>query len=232
MTYMNKNHKCSDFEEMLMWTSYRYCIGRHTCVVTMADDIGKHYYNKLSKERKEFTAQDIRHEIMTHLSYLPFSFRIHRTYNDDNFNPISALFNFFERENISSLEEMASVANLEYDAHKDEYYFNKIESTYNSYISKMDIDDLLPWENLASLFNVDNHKLLTLKDGTTIEGYKCWRTKVVPVKNKMDQSKNIKYYTTAEFGWEEIWKSVDETISGNKNLFIPTENIVKIENLK
>ena len=127
---------------------------------------------------------------------------------------------------------MASVANLEYDAHNDEYYFDKIESTYNSYISKMDIDDLLPWENLASLFNVDNHKLLTLKDGTTIEGYKCWRNKVVPVKNKMDQSKNIKYYTTLEFGWEEIWKSVDETISGNKNLFIPTENIVKIENLK
>ena len=97
MTYMNKNHKCSDFEEMLMWTSYRYCIGRHTYVITMADDIGKHYYNKLSKERKEFTAQDIRNEIMTHLSYLPFSFRIHRTYNDDIFNPISALFNFFER---------------------------------------------------------------------------------------------------------------------------------------
>ena len=48
----------------------------------------------------------------------------------------------------------------------------------------------------------------------------------------MDQSKNIKYDTTLEFGWEEIWKSVDETISGNKNLFIPTENIVKIENLK
>ena len=33
------DEKASEFERMLMWTSYRYCIGRHTYVVTMADDI-------------------------------------------------------------------------------------------------------------------------------------------------------------------------------------------------
>jgi hypothetical protein len=47
-------------EEMLMWTSYRYCIGRKTYVTSLASYIGKKYYNLLSDERAEFTLKDIK----------------------------------------------------------------------------------------------------------------------------------------------------------------------------
>ena len=62
-----KVEHCSLFEEMLMWTSYRYCIGRHTYVVTMAYDIAQHYYNKLTDEQKEHAADDIRQQILHQL---------------------------------------------------------------------------------------------------------------------------------------------------------------------
>ena len=37
---MKKEHTpATEFEKMLMWTSYRYCIGRKSYVVTMADEL-------------------------------------------------------------------------------------------------------------------------------------------------------------------------------------------------
>ena len=113
-----KKEKCSLFEEMLMWTSYRYCIGRHTYVTSLAGEMAQHYYDKLTDERMEFTANDIRKEILDRLQWLPFNFRIHRMYNEDPLNPIDALLTFVQNENINSLEEFAGYANLEYDAHK------------------------------------------------------------------------------------------------------------------
>ena len=68
----------SDFEEMLMWTSYRYAIGRKTYVSCLSYEIPQHYYKKLSKERREFIANDIRREIANHLICMPFSLTINR----------------------------------------------------------------------------------------------------------------------------------------------------------
>lgn len=231
-TKNKQKQQCSDFEEMLMWTSYRYCIGRHSYVVSMADDIARHYYNKLSNERKQFTANDIRSEIKDCLQFLPFNFSIHRWYSQDEFNPLKVLFNFFEKENINSFEELATIARLEYDSHKDEYTFNRCESNFKSYISQMDIDDLIPWENLASLFDVKNHKMLTLTDGTKVEGFKTWQRKMIPVENKMDAQGPITYYQNAPFGWEETWRSVEDVVKGRKYHYIPKENIKEIEEIK
>ena len=50
--------KLSINEEMLMWTSYRYCIGRKTYVVDLAYYIAQKYYKLLSDERMRFTAED------------------------------------------------------------------------------------------------------------------------------------------------------------------------------
>ena len=47
----------SDFEEMLMWTSYRYAIGRKTYVSCLAHEIPQHYYEKLSKEKGGLTGR-------------------------------------------------------------------------------------------------------------------------------------------------------------------------------
>ena len=85
------NKQATEFERMLMWTSYRYCIGRHTYVVTMADEMAEHYYNRLDDAEKLHTAIDIRREIMTHLRYtLPFDFDIMYA-TDCELNPLKRL---------------------------------------------------------------------------------------------------------------------------------------------
>ena len=99
---MAKKKKCSTFEEMLMWTSYRYCIGRHTYVTSLAGEIAQNYYDRLDDDRLEFTANDIRSQIYDKLQWLPFQFNIHRMYNDDPFNPIDVLMEFIDRLGIMS----------------------------------------------------------------------------------------------------------------------------------
>ena len=92
------NKQATKFERMLMWTSYRYCIGRHTYVVTMADEMAEHYYSRLDDAEKLHTAIDIRREIMTQLRLaLPFDFDIDAYAPDRGLNPLKTLMRFFER---------------------------------------------------------------------------------------------------------------------------------------
>ena len=69
-----QQEKCSMDEEMLMWTSYRYCIGRKTYVSSLASYIAKKYYPILSEQRMLFTAQDIRNEIEDHFNWNSINF--------------------------------------------------------------------------------------------------------------------------------------------------------------
>ena len=85
---MTKKNQCTLFEEMLMWTSYRYCIGRKTYVSTMAHEMAQYFYDRLPDMRMEQTVEDIRREIYDKLRFLPFEFHIHRIYNSDPLNPI------------------------------------------------------------------------------------------------------------------------------------------------
>lgn len=226
-----KENKCTTFEEMLMWTSYRYCIGRHTYVTTMAADIAQHYYNKLSKDRKEFTSKDIRNEIFECLRWLPFKFQIHRIYNEDEFNPIKVLMNFFEREKIDSRDKLAEYAKVEYESHSDEYAITKESPVIGSYISTSDIEDLLPWESLAACFDMKNHKIITLKNGneeTKVRCFRTWAAKCYPLEDKPG------YYRRAEFGWEPVWVSVDDFVKkGNGyHSHINDDYIVSIEDVE
>lgn len=170
-----KNYpQCSLFEEMLMWTSYRYCIGRKSYVSSMCDDIGVHYYNKLSDNRKQFTAQDIRKEIYEHLKWLPFNFTMYRATSDDEFDPIGVLMKFFEKENISSFNALANYSKVTYDIHRDKFEFNKQTPTIKSFFDIYDLENLIRWDRLASLFDVANHKMVTLIDGTEVEAFYKW----------------------------------------------------------
>ena len=224
-----KKEKCSLFEEMLMWTSYRYCIGRHTYVTSLAGEMAQHYYDKLTDERMEFTANDIRKEILDRLQWLPFNFRIHRMYNEDPLNPIDALLTFVQNENINSLEEFAGYANLEYDAHKGTYVFDKKTPTINSFFSASDIDELIPWDNLAACFDKKNHKIVTTEYEGKTETHRCfksWRRKSVPCEDKPG------YYRQSEFGWEPVWIPLDSFLAGNQYRYIANEYITKVEDIK
>jgi len=225
-----KKEKCSLFEEMLMWTSYRYCIGRHTYVTSLAGEMAQHYYDRLTDERMEFTASDIRREIYDKLQWLPFKFNIHRMYDCDPLNPLDALLTFIQKNNIDTTDEFYKYANLEYDAHTDEYKFETKTPTIKSYFSVNDIEDLIPWENLAACFDKKNHKIITTEyDGKT-ETHRCfksWKRVSVPCEDKPG------YYRVSEFGWIPVWIVVDTYLkSGNTNRYLGDEFITKVEDIK
>ena len=225
-----EKEQCSLFEEMLMWTSYRYCIGRHTYVTSLAGEMAQHYYNRLSDERMEFTARDIRREIYDKLQWLPFNFKIHRVYDSDPLNPLDALLTFIQKNNIDTIDSLYKYANLRYDAHIDEYKFEIKNPTIKSYFSISDIEDLIPWENLAACFDKKNHKIVTTEYDGKIETHRCfksWKRVSVPCEDKPG------YYNVSEFGWIPIWVVVDEYLkTGNTNRYLADEFITKVEDIK
>lgn len=198
-----KEKKCSMFEEMLMWTSYRYAIGRKTYVSSLAHEIPQHFYHKLSKDRRQFTSEDIRKEIYDHMRFFPVELDIRRMFNEDELNPIKALLEFIDKYKIESLDELIKYSTIQYDAHKDEYKFEKKTPTINSYFSVGDIDDLIPWETFASCFDEKNHVFIGDK-----EYFKTYHKKLVPVLDKPG------YYLNAGFGWEPIWMELNDFLDG------------------
>lgn len=211
------------FEEMLMWTSYRYCIGRASYVSTLCDGIGVHYYNKLSDDRKQFTAEDIRREILEHLKWLPFNFTIHRTYNKDKLDPIGTLMKFFKEENITSFDSLANYSKVTYDVHEDKFEFNKQIPTIKSYFNRSDLENLIGWDRLASLFDIANHKIVTLKDDTEVEAFYKWSKNC----HKVDEN----YYKEDDFGWHRELVPVEGYIKKSTYIYIPKENIKEVKNI-
>ena len=215
--------KCSSFEETLMWTSYRYCIGRKTYVTSLAGEIAQHYYKRMDDDMLEFTAKDIRKEIMDKLQWLPFSLRIYRHYDADEFNPIEVLMEFFERYDVNTYEDMITYCKVQYDVNNDTYEFEKKEPTIKSYFSLSDIDELLPWEKLAACFDKKNHKMVTVEyDGKTetIECFKSWTRKTIPLDDPI-------YVRIADFGWKPIWVSVDDYVKDGNYCGYINEDCIK-----
>lgn len=224
-----EREKCSLFEEMLMWTSYRYCIGRHTYVTSLAGEMAQHYYNRLTDERMEFTASDIRREIMDHLQWLPFNFRIDRWYDQDAYNPLDVLMTFLQKYNVNTYEEFITYSKLEYNVNNDVFTFEKKIPTIGSHFNTYDIDELIPWETLASCFDKKNHKLITVEYNGKTETYECfktWKRKCVPVEDKPG------YVRHADFGWEPVWVDVNNYLEkGNYHSYLNEDFITKIEDM-
>lgn len=157
--------KLTQFEEDCIWMSYRYCIGRHTITSNMhAGHIAQNCYDRLSNERLEFMANDIRDSINFKLG--------------------------------DSIED----------------YLKKNSNTSTS------ISDFLAWNDLASLFDKKNHKIIVVKNKETgeiseVECFSSWR---------------ILSYKTNEY--TRIWRPVKEYLANPLiMLFIPDENIIDIK---
>lgn len=218
------DEKASEFERMLMWTSYRYCIGRHTYVVTMADDIARHYYNRLDDAEKMSTARDIRREILTQLRLaLPFDFDIDAYAPDRGLNPLKTLMRFFEREGVKSIKELYNYSYVCYNARENEFTVRKCEPKPIQILQPYDFEDLIPWERLASCFDTQNHCLVTAKDGQQIRAFHSWSRNVVPAEEKG-------YWRSADFGWHDVLVPLDEFLKGRSNVTINEDLITKIEN--
>lgn len=218
------DEKASEFERMLMWTSYRYCIGRHTYVVTMADDIARHYYYRLDDAEKMNTARDIRREIETQLRHaLPFDFEIENYNFEPITNPINTLMMFFEREGIKSIGDLYKYSYVCYNARENKFTVRKCEPKPIQILQPYDFEDLIPWERLASCFDTMNHCLVTAKDGQQIRAFHSWARNVVPAEEKG-------YWRSADFGWHDVLVPLDEFLKGRSNVTINEDLITKIDN--
>ena len=178
----------------------------------------------------EFTATDIRGEIYDKLQWLPFNFNINRMYDSDPFNPLDALLTFIQKNNIDTINELYKYSSIEYDAHNGEYMFETKTPTIKSYFSSSDIEDLIPWENLAACFDKKNHKIVTTEYEGKTETHRCfksWKKVSVPCEDKPG------YYQTSELGWTPIWIVVDDYLkTGNTNRYLIDEFITKVEDCK
>lgn len=183
--------KLSVYEETLIWMSYRYAIGRHTIAsCTHAGDIAQNSYERLllNPSRMQFMSKDINEEIERCLSFGPCSFRIDRYSgaNIEDISPLNIFYQFINSLNIESYNELKKIDNVEayYDKESSEFKFDVKyleEGAEQRYISEMDIEDLEPWQKLASVFNLKKHKFCkTVYNGeeNIIEYVDVWRRKV------------------------------------------------------
>ena len=219
-----KNERATEFERMLMWTSYRYCIGRHTYVVTMADEMAEHYYHRLDDAEKLHTAIDIRREILPQLRLaLPFEFDIDAYAPERELNPLKTLMRFFEREGVKSIKDLYGYSYVGYNSRENEFDVRKCEPKPIQILHPYDIEDLIPWERLASCFDVSRHCLVTAKDGQQVRAFTSWERNVVPAEEKG-------YWRSADFGWHDVLVPLDEFLKGRSNLTINEDLIAEIYN--
>lgn len=179
--------KLSDYEETLIWMSYRYAIGRHTIAsCTHAGDIAQNSYDRLllTPGRMQFMSKDINDDILRHLEWAPYNFTIDRSgFSQEEIEPLNLFYQFINTLNIKSFNELNNIKRVETVKTNGEVSFIVIyneDGKESGYISSMDIDDLEPWQNLSSVFNLKNHKFCkTLYNGEEkiVEYVDVWRRK-------------------------------------------------------
>jgi hypothetical protein len=157
-----KKQEISIDEEMLIWTSYRYCIGRKTYVSTLAPYIGKKYYNLLSDERLDFMARDIRSCIYDQLRFNIVSFHYEGSVFEKERNALGDFLTWIN-ENIGKDSDWLGIK--EVICYKDSYSEDapkKFEVRKSDRVTlkpfQSDFEDLMIWEKLASFFDKKNYK--------------------------------------------------------------------------
>lgn len=208
------------FLEDLFWTSYRYCIGRHTYVTLMARDMAEYFYDKLSDERKNFVATDIRREIAMQLRMQPFNFDISWNYTKLSNKPMETFLEFVNRQDVSNSHWLDYIAHI--DIYKAEnksgdnddfdadiaYRTKPIISVY-----EYELLDLLPWMNLAALFDIKNHKWVVCdKEDGTEEIIECYESYI----NETEEVKcegALRTLKTIPWRYKKVYRPVSKRLS-------------------
>ena len=225
--------KLSINEEMLMWTSYRYCIGRKTYVVDLAYYIAQKYYKLLSDERMRFTAEDIRKSIADCLSFKPCSLRYDGTVSYCDRRPLEDLIQFMTDNKIDSEEKFLEIDNIEiyHDTYKEgaEHKYRVQNKTVNTrnYVSQSDIDDLIPWAKLAACFDKSNYKKVHVNFNNEDKEIICFESWVSDTQPIPEQPGCYKIWP---WHWKKIYISVDDFVAGRNHGYIASEYITSVEN--
>lgn len=159
--------KLSDYEETLIWMSYRYAIGRHTIAShSHAGDIAQNSYERLllTPTRMQFMAKDINSEISSRLSWSSFNFRIDQYYGENRFghSPLDLFYEFINSLNITDVQELGKYKDVH--CYIDNFtgevrYETKLnEDDSKRYVSFMDYEDYECWQTLAKVFDLKHHK--------------------------------------------------------------------------
>lgn len=222
--------KLSLDEEMLMFTSYRYCIGRKSYVNTLAPYIGKKYYPLLCRERKEFTANDIRKCIGDCLRFNSPSFGYAGSVAEAFRNPLGDYLTWIN-SNIEHQNDFRGIKGIvcykeNYNVDSPKLFDVERCERRTLEVFESDISDFFIWEELASLFDVGNHKWVTVNVGgkeEVIECFEVWQNVIEPTENEG-------YYRNVRWRYEKVLKSVARYLErGDLSGHLDKSCIVKIE---
>ena len=229
-----KKEMVSSDEEMMMWCAYRYAIGRKTYVSALASYIGKTYYNKLSDNRLEFTALDIRRSIADCLHFGHPGFEYEGSVSDNERNPLSDYVSWITdnvntKEDLYNIEKIVCYKNGYGDKYEKEYDVVKRQREW-THIYESDFNDLFVWEDLASLFDKKKHKIVTINYNNEVKEIECfesWRHVTEPIEDQPG------YVRSVAWKYERCYKSVEGYLSkGEYCGSLNPEYIVKVENVE
>lgn len=236
----------SKFEETCMWMSYRYAIGRHTIASSMhANDIGTHFFYRLSNDKKEFTAFDIAREI-DNILRINFNLYIDHPNDNINYHPFELLMEFIKNENIKDLNEFNKFKFIKYIVDKDIWNVSYSDSYVDAYHSSpigeeqeekydkekiysiMDLEDLLHWQMLSACFDVKRLKVVkTLYEGKE-EEHICFKSYFLQYGHKTEP---YEINDLHNIWWDEHWIPIDKYLSGNENSYMADEYITDIRDI-
>lgn len=168
---MKRIKKLSEYEDTLIWMSYKYAINRHTIDANShAYDIAKNSYYRLllTPKRMQFMSKDINMEIQSKVSWLPVSFKINNYYGWDIFGntPLGLIFEFINNENISNISQLNSYSNVDINIdNRGNVSYVKLNNNANLFgLKLLDIEDLINWQILSNIFDLKHHKFCKIFD--------------------------------------------------------------------
>ncbi len=162
----------SEYEHDLTWMAYRYAIGRHTIAAnSMALEMAKNVYGRISRSRSEFMAMDINKEIESHLRYYPFGFSIDYMIPSESemYKPLDLFIEFMTKYNIKQSADLLPYNGICCSYKNGEIvYILSMRNTLDSAYETSNWDDLLVWDRLSKLLDIKSHKWCVIKhdDGT------------------------------------------------------------------
>lgn len=202
-----KNNMMTDYEETCMWMSYRYAIGRSTIAAHYhAKDIAANCYKRMTNDRSEFTAKDIRDQIGNILRIdKPSFYEEQYSESNDPFGHFVGYINGKTKLLLAKIKKVVYTSNGKYDVE----YGERFEFFYPHF------NDLLVWANLASLFDIKNHKYCKLIDDSICEYFEGY---IDRSQYDTDDSKTI-------YNYEKIKIPVSKFSKARDSVYIPDESI-------
>jgi hypothetical protein len=161
----------NDYLETL-FSATRYAIGRHSYVVSDAEDYAKiisRNRDKFSEGRLSFLARDIRVNISNQLQWTCDNIRSTNCYNDRcEFDTLSLMMELIQAKRVEDFEHTI----FTFDCRTGEVEMTKSEETYNFGAFMAESSDLFYWQMLAD--TIDRRVYEVHASGYVLTCLKSW----------------------------------------------------------